>query len=336
MATRKDVAIAAGVSVATVSHVINKNKYVSDELKIRVEEAIRKLDYKPSFIARSLSTKKTYQVGIIVNDISNSYYCEIAMGMSEIAYKNGYTVSIYFTGSDSNKFVADAIQRQLDGLFVATNGEYFTEEQVEAMRANNMVFVNSLVPNIGSTVTFDYGAAIEKMMDYLVANNHKNIGFLCGMPKTMLYFIRYERFIKALQERNLPVLQQCIIENENPYSSDQNDGYIAMKKLLKADTRVTAVFCLNDLMALGAMRAIREEGLRIPEDISVIGCDDVFFASCVEPTLTTLSVPKKEMGREAMRQLLNQMKNGKMEDILLDVGFVVRESTGPAPDINQS
>lgn len=331
MATRKDVAKKAGVSVATVSNVINKNKYVSDELIVRVKEAINYFDYQPNIIARSLSTKKTYHVGIIVNNVTNSYYGEIALGMSKVASVYGYTVSIYFTLDDSDKHVTSVIQRQLDGLFIATNGDFFTNSQIKTMLDKNIVFVNSVMPGAGSTVTFDYFNAVDKMIKYLADNNHRHIGFLCGMPKNMLNFIRYKAFVKSLQKYDLPVLDNCIIESEEPYGTTPNDGYIAMKKLLNTCNNVTAVFCLNDLMALGAMKAIREAGLKIPQDISVVGCDDVFFTSCIDPALTTLSVQKEEMGKEAMIQLLNQMNKGTKEDVLLDVDFVIRDSTGPAP-----
>ena len=332
MTTRKDVAKLAGVSVATVSHVLSKKKYVSPELVEKVENVIRELNYQPNIIARSLSTKKTHHVGIIVNNIANTYYSEIALGMSKVASDHGYTVSIYFVGDDPQKYATSAIQRQLDGLFIATNGEFFTTEQMKKMLSANMVFVNSVMPGVGSTVSFDYGNGVEKMMNHLVELNHQRIGFLCGIPKSTPNFLRYKSFIRLLQKHQLPVLEECIIESEAPYRTDQNDGYIAMKKLLKTNSRITAVFCLNDPMALGAMKAIREEGLRIPQDISVVGCDDQFFASCIEPALTTLSVPKEEMGRQAMIQLLKQMDTGEKDDIILGVDFIVRDSTGPAPN----
>lgn len=331
MITRSDVARRAGVSVATVSNFVSKKKFVSPELALKVEKAIKELDYHPNLIARSLSTKKTYHVGIIVNNIANSYYGEIAQGMSQAARKVGYTVSIFFTGDNPEENVATSIQRNLDGLFIATNGALFTDDQVKSMLANDIVFVNCLTPGVGSIVTFDYGSAIRQMVSTLAQNGHRHIGFLSGMSKNLPNFIRYQSFLRALEEHHLPSLEQHIIDGEAPYRTDQWEGYQAMQKLLAASPRVTAVFCLNDLMAMGALKAIREAGLRVPEDISIIGCDDMFFDEFMQPALSTLRVPKMEMGKQAMLQLIRQMKGGEREDVVLEVEFIARDSIGKAP-----
>ncbi len=330
MVTRKEVAKEAGVSPATVSHVINNTKYVSPELRKRVEEAIRRLDYRPNMVARSLATKTTKHVGILVNDITNPYYGEIAQGMEEVARHYGYMVSLCVASGDSEKYFANILQRQMDGLFIATVEHGFSSSQLEKLKKSGIAIVNGMDKEKASIIDFDYAETIDETVKYLKDMGHIRIGFLSGLSINHPGHMRYQAYVSAVKKYGTCLDPNLIIDGEFPFHTTSQSGYIAMKKLL-ARTHATAVIASNDLMAFGAMRAIREAGFRIPEDISVVGCDDIFWAECMEPPLTTIRAPKKQMGREAMHMILKQLKDGETEEIFLKTELIIRGSTGMAP-----
>ena len=327
MATRYDVAKISGVSVATVSHVVNNTKYVSPELKEKVLEAINKLNYKPNIVARSLVTKSTKHVGILVNDITNPYYGEIARGMEEIAQQNGYMVSLCLASGDADHYFSSIMQRQMDGLFIATTRNKFTREQMQQLKDMNVKIVNDQY-SIGSKVMFDYSDAVDNLIKYFADMGHKRVGFLSGLDSKTHGDDRYENYKKAIKKYGLDSDENLVIEGMYPYNTDFSSGYEAMKKLLASVTRVTAVMTTNDYMAFGAMKAIKEAGLRIPEDISIAGCDDIFLSECFDPQLTTIRVPKTEMGRQAMYLILNEIYGKTTADIMLVADLVIRNSTG--------
>lgn len=332
MATRYDVAKISGVSSATVSHVINNTKYVSPELKERVLQAINKLDYKPNIVARSLVTKSTKHVGILVNDITNPYYGEIAQGMEEIAQQNGYMVSLCMASGNADSYISSIMQRQMDGLFIATVCNKFSREQIQQLSNMNVKIVNDQY-SIGSSVYFNYSGAIDNLVKYFADMGHKRIGLLSGLD-IKSNDPRYKNYKDAVQKYGLDSDDNLVVEGMFPYNTDFYSGYEAMKKLLNRVTRVTAVMTTNDYMAFGAMKAIKEAGLRIPEDISIAGCDDVFLSECVDPQLTTIRVPKKEMGRQGMYLILNEINKKTTASIELVADLVIRKSTGsPAAKI---
>jgi DNA-binding LacI/PurR family transcriptional regulator len=327
VATRYDVAKEADVSEATVSHVINNTKYVSPELRQRVEKAIKLHNYRPNIVAKSLASKSTKHVGIFVDSIMNPYYGEIAHGMEEVAHKHGYIVSLFSAVGNSEEHFSSVIQRQLDGLLMATTWNPFSLSQVKFLHDNGVIFINSRF-EIGSSLRFEYEYAIDSMAKYLSALGHKRVGFLSGLSIKTPDHIRYELFLSSIKKYGLDMDIELIIDGEYPYETSYDAGYEAMKKLLLVP-RVTAVFCTNDLIAYGAYRAINETGLNIPKDISVIGCDDVFLSQCIYPPLTTIRVPTKEMGRQAMNLILNEIHEKQSANVKLKTNLVVRESAGP-------
>lgn len=323
MMTRKDVARLAGVSEATVSHVINNTKYVSPDLEKKVREAIITLGYRPNIIARSLVTRTTNHVAILVSDIRNTYYAEIMEGMQEIAAREGYLVSLIRYGhGDSDEDLNDLAYRYIDGLFIATSRGN-TEAIVHKFKEFGIAVVNDII--------VDYDSAIDTMMNYLVELGHRRIAFISRSGLTdEPGHDRYNCYVRALRKYGLAYDESLVVKGTPPYPTTIDSGYEAMKRLLAAESTVTAVFAINDLMAIGAMRAIRDAGLRVPDDISVVGCDDIFLADSVEPPLTTLLVPKIEMGRMAMYQLLHQIRENKHEGAKVMAEFIIRKSVGKA------
>lgn len=327
MTTRADVAKKAGVSAATVSHVINDTKFVSPELKQKVNEAVRLLNYRPNIVARSLVTKMTKLVGIVVNDITNPYYGEIAQGMEEIAHKHGYAVALCLASGDFDSYLSSIIQRQMDGIFVATTSSVVSAEQLQNLVDTGIAVVNG---GAESEINFNYTNAMNSLMKYFAGMGHKRIGYLSGLSLRSNSNDRYLLYREALERLGFDFNEQWAVDGMYPYITDHRSGYEAMKTLLKRDTRVTAIFATNDYMAFGAIKAIREAGLKIPEDISIAGCDDVFLAECFDPPLTTIRVPKKELGRQAMYMILNAIREKKNSTLLLEADLMIRGSTGPA------
>ncbi len=319
--TRKDVAELACVSEATVSHVINNTKYVSPELALRVRKAVSELDYRPNAVARSLMTKTTKHVAIVVSDIKNPYYAEITEGMQEVAAKEGFLVSLIRYGENSSEEDLFALaSRYIDGVFLATTKVNIAEVARRFTEQGIAVVTDIIV---------DYSGAIDTMFRYLTQLGHRRIGFLSGLSVSRSGDMRYEGYCRGLEKYGIPYDPDLVMDGVTPYPTTINSGYDSMKKLLQARTGLTAVFAINDLMAIGAMRAIRDAGLKVPEDISVIGCDDIFLADSVDPPLTTLRVPKLDMGRGAMYQLLHQIREKKHEPVIVKTEFIIRNSTGP-------
>jgi DNA-binding LacI/PurR family transcriptional regulator len=325
MVTRKNVALQAGVSEATVSHVVNKSKYVSHELSKKVLEAIEQLDYHPNLIARSLMTKTTDHVVILVDDIKNPYFGEITEGMGEVASKEGYIVSLISAKSSNKKAFMDLVSRNIDGIFFTNTSNNFSDI-VDLFKQAGIALVCA---KDSSAVILDYNQAMDTVIKYLSDLGHKKIGFLSGLS-IGTGEDRYKAYVQALENHGIPLDPDIVIDGSFPYTTEYDDGYKAMKKILNQETRVTAVFAVNDMMALGAVKAIREEGLKIPEDISVVGCDDIFFAESADPPLSTIRTPKKEIGRRAMYLLLDQIRGKKPENVVLSTEFIIRRSTGPA------
>ena len=330
ISTRKQVASQAGVSEATVSHVLNNTKFVSPELTNKVQAAIKDLGYQPNLIARSLVTKVTNHVAILVDDIKNPYYGEITEEMSEVAYKNGYIVSLISSGNMNSELIQNLISRKVEGVFFANVSNISIDfgKIANQFKKYGIATVNGS-PCVPPVIIVDYLQSIDTMIRYLYDLGHRKIGFLSGIPIDE-YNQRYTGYISSLTKYKIPVNNDFIIAGEYPYNTNFDDGYKSMKKLLAAEEKVTAVFTINDLMAFGAMKAIQDSNLRIPEDISVIGCDDIFFAKCASPALSTIRTPKKEIGKQAMYLLLDQINNRPVENVVLQSEFIIRQSTGPA------
>lgn len=334
MPTRRDVANLAGVSTATVSHVINGTKFVSEDLKIRVNQAIKELDYKPDLIARSLSKKNSNHVAMVINDITNPCLAEIFLGFEREAKKNGYIVSIIPVSNRMEDYFDDVVQRYLDGIFISTVEYGFTPEQIEDLSRRKTAIVTGDIPVKGcSRVVCDYWQGYMKVIRHLKNLGHTKIAFLAGVSESS-YDARLEMFRQAMVENGLPVEEELIVAGCHPYETNMTAGMRAVQALFDKACPFTAVVALNDLMATGAILALRERGLSIPQDISVVGCDDSFFAEYA--SLTTIRTPKEEIGKMAFREILRSQKamsDGEehyVSSIKLPVEVILRETTGRA------
>ncbi|SIQ94589.1 LacI family DNA-binding transcriptional regulator [Halanaerobium kushneri] len=332
--TRKDVAEKAGVSTATVSNVINGTKYVSEELSQKVKKAIKELNYKPNLVAQSLTTKQSKQVAILIDDITNPYFNEIILGFEEEAKKRNYIVNIGIGNNSPEEYYQDLYSRQIDGIYMVVQLSNIPKEQINEMLKNGTVMVNSFHENPfeinSSSICVDYFGGMKKIFEHLIELGHKKIGYIDFVePSVKENTSRYESYRFYLKEFNLEYNENYLVFGQPPYFSNYEQGYRDMKKLLARNTDITAVIVINDYMAVGALEAIKDFGLKVPEDISVVSFDNTIFSKISSTKLTSLHVDKKEQGVKAM-QLIDEMVTNNVENIKIEMPteLVVRESTG--------
>lgn len=311
MATIKDVAKMAGVSTTTVSHVINKTRFVAEDTTKQVLSAIKSLNYSPSAVARSLKINTTKSIGMIVTTSEAPYFAEIIHAVEEHCYRQGYSLFLCNTQNDPEKLknhLAMLAQKRVDGVLVMCS-EY-TADSLNLLTDYQdlpMVVMDWGPANIQTDViqdnSFEGGYLATK---YLIENGHTDIGIIAGDLNKTIAQRRYQGFIKAMEEAKLAVNPHWV--NEGHFEPE--DGFECMNKILNQPRIPSAVFCCNDVMALGAISAITERGLSVPQDISIIGYDNIHASRFYAPPLTTIHQSKTRLGASAINLLLARI-NGK-------------------------
>ena len=321
---RKDVALLAGVSGTTVSHVLNGTKAVTPEVRQRVLAAAKELNYHPSLVARGLVTKETKQIAILVKSLQNPYYSAIHEGIQRVATKEGYLVSVLSTQNSPAQNMQTMLARGMDGVIIASTSS-LREFEDFLTPSGPMAFVNAEV------ASHFYREAVFAMVRAFHDLGHRRIAFLSGLSVKKPAHYRYYDFMDALHTYGMECEEALLVDGDG--TTDEQSGYRAADTLLKRGVRFTAVFAANDLMALGAMKRFWEAGLQIPEDISICGCDDIFAASYTTPPLATLQSHAVTLGEYLMYQLLEKMQPERvnpLSDKQIHAEFVLRESMGPA------
>lgn len=343
MATIKDVAEKAGVSITTVSHVINETRYVSDELTEKVFEAMRALNYRPNIVARSLRSGSTKTIGLVIPDISNPFFAEFSRKIEDKGFEYGYNVILCNTDEDQVKedlYVDVLISKQVDGMifFAAGNSKSFQDNPFKDDIP--IVITDREAEGIRSDVVLiDNSAGGYKATRYLISLNHRRIGCISGPSPIRPSAQRVEGYQNALEEAGIPFDADLLRVGDFRFAGGEQE----MQALLALPEPPTAVFACNDMMALGAMRAIKGSGLRVPEDVSVIGFDNTPLSRLVFPQLTTISQPIKDMADLAVELLvekINIKENQKYQKdlqpeyrrIVLETELVVRGTCQPCND----
>lgn len=313
MATIKDVAKLAGVSTTTVSHVINKTRFVAEETSKTVWNAVQKLNYSPSAVARSLKINTTKSIGMIITTSEAPYFAEIVLAVEEHCYQQGYSLFLCNTQNEPEKIqnhLDMLIKKRVDGILVMCS-EY-TRNSLELFNATNIPMV-----------VMDWGKAHEKndrIIDnnfngaylatrHLIDNGHKDIGVISGYLTKTICSERLEGFIKAMKEANLPIREEWILEGD----FEPESGFEQMNNLLRLDKLPTAIFCFSDTIALGVLSALSEKGIAVPQDISIIGYDNTHSSRFFSPPLTTIHQSKSRLGVKALNLLLERIKLGHKE-----------------------
>jgi LacI family transcriptional regulator len=341
--TQIDVARRAGVSRATVSYVINgvtNGKVpISDETRLRVFEAIEELGYVPDARARALRSGDTKTLGLIIPDIRNPHFWETAEGIEQEARNAGYHLlvsNIALKHEYANEIFNDLSHRRIDGLILMGS---FTVASEETHNSLDRFFKRHLpVVEIGDhynvhyevdRVSCSYYEAATDAISYLLGLNHRRIGLLYGAEVPELARDRLQAYQESLPAAGLPVDEELIAR----CGPTIEDGYQTTFKLLELTRRPTAVIAINDLLAIGAMRAISEAGLRIPEDISLLSHDDIQMAKYLVPSLTTISKDIVSLGREAVKLMLARIRQPERpyQTRQRPARLIIRESTGPSP-----
>lgn len=336
-ASIKDVAAHAGVSISTVSNVLNGTKTVSPELRQRVLDAAVQMEYQANAIARGLKSGKTNALCVIVPSIVSVFFPKVLRGMQTVAARQGYSLSIYETGENiaQERECIHMLRRQwTDGILLSTCANRDTDaayiDELRQLRIGGrripVVFFEA-VPGEGlDAVVVDNRQATLDATAYLISLGRSRIAYISAPTRFTMGRQRYDGYLDALMAAGLPVEQALIREGDyTPIS-----GYECMRSLLAGGQGLDAVLCGNDQMAVGAIRAIREAGLRMPEDIAVMGFDNNFPGTLINPSLSTVSVPKQHMGREAVELLFWRIQQGPAAPnriITLETKRIIRQST---------
>ncbi|SEG28715.1 HTH-type transcriptional repressor PurR [Vibrio hangzhouensis] len=310
MATIKDVARLAGVSTTTVSHVINKTRFVAEATQEKVMAAVDELNYAPSAVARSLKCNSTKTIGMLVTQSTNLFFSEVIDGVESYCYRQGYTLILCNTGGVYEKqrdYIRMLAEKRVDGILVMCSD--LTEELLE------MLDRQSDIPK----VIMDWGpesSQADKIIDnseeggylatkFLIENGHTDIACLSGHLEKAVCQERIVGYKRALAEAGIEMKEDRILEG----NFECDTAVIAANRIAAMEDRPTAIFCFNDTMALGLMSRLQQLGVNVPEDISVIGYDNIELAEYFSPPLTTIHQPKRRVGKNAFEILLERIKD---------------------------
>lgn len=330
--TIRDVAKASGVSIATVSRVINDAGYVKESTRQKVEKAVQALGFSPNHMARSLSSGESRIIGAVFPDISNPFFPSVARGIDDALTARGYMLVLCNTDNDASQeeaLVEALLGKRVDGIIFVTGSRENSRLVERASRSVAVSLIDREIEGTGcDTVTSDSRKGASDMARHLVALGHRKIAFLSGP----LEFSTSRKRLAGLRE----ALDEAGAEEPIVYYGDfrYETGYSLAREILSGGQRVTAVFAANDLMALGAMRCFMDSGIMVPAQIAVGGYDDVFMSSLVRPALTTVAQPAYRMGAVAAEMLLERLSGKRQPEEgparlqVLEAALVVRESTG--------
>lgn len=332
MTNIRKVAEMAGVSVATVSRALKSPDVVSPETRERVLAAVERSGYRPNMTAVQFRSQRTRNLVVLVPTVANTFFARVISGIQEAASRKGYAVLLCNTMADEQAerdYAAMVTNRQADGIIQLRAFYPFDEQQsLDPLPMVNAceVMDDALCPR----VHLDNRAAARVMTEHLVQLGHRRIGMIKGPRLSPLTRDRLRGYQEALEDAGIPPDEELLCPGDFSLAS----GYRAVASLLEHRQRPTAIFCENDEMAIGAIKRLKEAGLRIPEDISVAGFDDISFARYSDPPITTIAQPAEDFGREAVSLLVSMIEgNDVQRDArrIMPFELVVRSSTGLAP-----
>ena len=337
--TQVDVAQLAGVSRATVSYVLNGvtngRVPISDETRQRVLDAINELGYEPDARAQALRSGSTNTIALIIPDLQNPHFCEYATGIEEAARSAGYHLLLSSTTMDDEYAVEifkDLARRRFDGLIIASSFILESKEAqdtLEQVRERGLPIVE-MDENYGvDSVSADYREATREVMSHLLSLGHRRIGLVYGVGNHEIGQDRLEPYRESLTDANIPIEEELIAY----CGPSLEDGYQASLNLLQISPRPSALIAINDLLSMSALRAAADLGIQIPEDLSLVGYDDIPMANYLVPRLTTVTKNAYAAGTKAFEVLLARIQNPELprQHAHIKARLILRGSTGPAP-----
>ena len=327
----REVAKSAGVSTATVSRVVNGTAPVDALTEKRVRAAILRSGYYPNTHARTLGTGKSFIYGLIISDIENPFFPELVKCFERLAVEHGYEVLIANTDYQPERMevcVRRMLERKVDGVAIMTSEMNAELIQMLNGRGIPIVFLDTGVVGQGiSNISLDYDGGVDQAMDHLTALGHTRIAFVSGPENQASARTRLAAFLASLHRKKLKCREDFILAGNHRFDG----GYSAMLEILKMPIRPTAVLASNDLTAIGMMGALYSAGLRVPEDISLVGFDDIALSSFMSPPLTTIRLSRAEIAESAFHSLYAASQRGENEGVtcVVRAELVIRRSTAP-------
>lgn len=327
--TIKDISKKAGVSYATVSRALNNLPEVNEDTKKRIIKIANEMGYQPNAIAQGLVKSETKTIGLMIPDITNPFFPEVAIGVEEAASKAGYTVFLINTNWDEERELNSfkvLFQKQIDGLIIAPSSENVSHLEKILNKEFKITFIGRNLDYKGSTsIIINNVIGSWMAVKHLINKGHKNIAFLGGQKELSMNQERLKGYKNALKDYGLEINEE-LIKFDN---LKREGGYHLTRRLIESGLKFSAVVTANDLLALGAIQAIKENGLSIPSDVAVIGFDDIELASLPEIQLSTVAQPKYEMGRLAFETLLKQIKgeSNATKKVFLEPELIIRSTT---------
>lgn len=329
MTTIREVADLAGVSYTTVSHVINNTRFVSEETRQKVIAAMQVLGYHPNALARSLRRGETLTLGLILPDSSNPFFAEVGHSIEDTAFRQGYSLILCNTEGDTQKefqYVKVLCEKQVDGVIFIATGDQADSLDLLLSQEIPVVVIDRELPEVGvDAVLLDNYKAGYQATKHLLELGHRRIACLTGPSNITPSAQRVIGYQRALAEAAIQVEEDLIVRGDfHPRS-----GHDATSNLLKRPNRPTALFACNDLMAFGSISAAFIAGYKVPDDLAVVGCDDIELASYFHPPLTTIAQPKTLIGQTAIELILERIREPARpaQRLLLESQLIIRGSS---------
>ena len=332
MPTIHDVAKRAGVGSITVSRVINNSGYISSETRERIQKAIDELGYVPNTLARSLRSRRTNTVALIVTDITNPFFTTLARGVEDAANEAGYTVIFCNTDESAakeEKYLNVLLQKQVDGLLLVPTQRSVNSIHQILKHGTPVVVLDRRIPEVDvDSVRCDSLDGAYKLTKYLVSLGHRQIAIMSGAVGVSTADDRVAGYRKALEEDGIAISDRYILRGE--FTSDS--GYSMTEQAINLPLRPTALIAANNFITIGAMKALQEAEMEVPEDMALAGFDDLPPAIVTFPFFTVVSQPAYEMGTQAMQLLLKRLSAKEVvafQEVILPTQLIVRRSSGP-------
>jgi len=329
LSTMKDVARLAGVSTSTVSHVINNNRFVSDGVREKVEQAIRHLNYAPSALARSLKINQTHTIGMLLTTSSNPFYAEVVRGVEESCYQRGYSLILCNTAGDEermNRSLETLMQKRVDGLLMMCTESHLPSADILNRYPSIPTVMMDWAPFEGRGDIIQDNALLggELATQHLIDCGYTRIACIAGPQDKTPARMRLEGYRNAMTKSGLEILPGYVVNGDFEFQG----GYNGMVELLALETPPEAVFTSNDAMAVGVYHALYQAGMRIPQQMAVMGYDDIELARYLTPPLSTIHQPKDALGELAIDTLIHRLSDpdASQQTLVLTPELVVRGS----------
>ncbi|MGI6777835.1 MAG: LacI family DNA-binding transcriptional regulator [Acetivibrionales bacterium] len=333
-----DVAKYAKTSTATVSRVLSNSGYpVSEELRRRVLEATKKLKYTPNLVGRQLKTKEITDIAVIIPNISNPFYPSIVLGVEDVAREKGYNVLLcdsFRNPKLESEYLHSMLQKQVKGVIISSISQNSRALMRLVETGLTIVAFDQDVTFPCNKITFDYKEGGFLAVEHLIKLGHRKIAFVGAPLNRPSRKGVYAGYLKALKKYGITFKEDIILLNELEQEIhneiyEYKNGIEIAKRYMQLKEKPTAIFAINDLTAIGVIQGLKKYGIRVPQDVSVVGFDNIFISEMVEPPLTTIEQPKYEMGRLAANLLIECLSNKEKKnlEIRLKPSLVIRKST---------